>query len=177
MKPKFIIVISIVIVAVGGVLWVSLFRENLIACTEEAKLCPDGSYVGRTGPNCEFTPCPEENDDGTDGGLFKTTGTIMGKVTIGPLCPVEPCSVPTPDIYLNRQIILTPRGGDRSENLPFSIKLNSDGTFQDEIPEGNYELTLTDCQFLGCEHSLPKLITIKANQTLTINVDIDTGIR
>lgn len=29
-----------------------------IACTADAKLCPDGSYVGRTGPNCEFTPCP-----------------------------------------------------------------------------------------------------------------------
>lgn len=26
-------------------------------CTEEAKLCPDGSSVGRTGPNCEFAPC------------------------------------------------------------------------------------------------------------------------
>jgi len=31
-----------------------------IACTEEAKLCPDGTAVGRTGPNCEFTPCPDE---------------------------------------------------------------------------------------------------------------------
>jgi len=30
------------------------------ACTEEAKLCPDGSAVGRSGPYCEFTPCPEE---------------------------------------------------------------------------------------------------------------------
>ncbi|MBI4044267.1 MAG: hypothetical protein HY392_00995 [Candidatus Diapherotrites archaeon] len=29
------------------------------ACTLEAKLCPDGSAVGRTGPNCEFSPCPE----------------------------------------------------------------------------------------------------------------------
>ncbi len=29
-----------------------------IACTMEAKMCPDGSYVGRTGPNCEFSPCP-----------------------------------------------------------------------------------------------------------------------
>lgn len=27
------------------------------ACTLEAKLCPDGSAVGRTGPNCEFAPC------------------------------------------------------------------------------------------------------------------------
>jgi len=27
------------------------------ACTQEAKLCPNGSYVGRTGPNCEFATC------------------------------------------------------------------------------------------------------------------------
>jgi len=29
-----------------------------VACTQEAKLCPDGSAVGRTGPNCEFAACP-----------------------------------------------------------------------------------------------------------------------
>ncbi|MCX6803406.1 MAG: hypothetical protein NTY48_02425 [Candidatus Diapherotrites archaeon] len=28
------------------------------ACTKEAKLCPDGSAVGRTLPNCEFAQCP-----------------------------------------------------------------------------------------------------------------------
>lgn len=28
------------------------------ACTMEAKICPDGSGVGRSGPNCEFAPCP-----------------------------------------------------------------------------------------------------------------------
>lgn len=27
-------------------------------CTQEAMLCPDGSTVGRTGPNCEFAKCP-----------------------------------------------------------------------------------------------------------------------
>ncbi|GEM_PF-5097786 len=27
------------------------------ACTQEAKQCPDGSYVSRTGPNCEFEEC------------------------------------------------------------------------------------------------------------------------
>lgn len=34
-----------------------------VACTEEAKICPDGSAVGRTGPNCEFAPCPERGSD------------------------------------------------------------------------------------------------------------------
>ncbi|MEX1052666.1 MAG: hypothetical protein WEC80_02355 [Patescibacteria group bacterium] len=33
--------------------------ENTVFCTQEAKLCPDGSYVGREGPNCEFTQCPK----------------------------------------------------------------------------------------------------------------------
>lgn len=30
------------------------------ACTTEAKICPDGSSVGRTGPDCEFAPCPKQ---------------------------------------------------------------------------------------------------------------------
>lgn len=29
-------------------------------CTMEARICPDGSSVGRTGPNCEFAACPGE---------------------------------------------------------------------------------------------------------------------
>lgn len=32
--------------------------EGPVMCTMEAKMCPDGSYVGRSGPKCEFTPCP-----------------------------------------------------------------------------------------------------------------------
>ena len=28
------------------------------ACTAEAKICPDGTAVGRGGPNCEFAECP-----------------------------------------------------------------------------------------------------------------------
>lgn len=29
-----------------------------LACTMEAKICPDGSAVGRQGPSCEFAACP-----------------------------------------------------------------------------------------------------------------------
>lgn len=35
------------------------------ACTMEAKLCPDGSSVGRTGLNCEFALCPTAVPDPT----------------------------------------------------------------------------------------------------------------
>lgn len=34
--------------------------EGSVACTLEAKICPDGkTSVGRVGPNCEFAPCPK----------------------------------------------------------------------------------------------------------------------
>jgi flagellar basal body-associated protein FliL len=53
-----IIIAVIVIVAAGGAYWYFFKTQpEQIACTMEAKLCPDGSYVGRTGPKCEFTPC------------------------------------------------------------------------------------------------------------------------
>lgn len=32
--------------------------DQLVACTKEAKVCDDGSVVGRVGPDCEFAPCP-----------------------------------------------------------------------------------------------------------------------
>ena len=33
--------------------------DKSVACTLEAKLCPDGSSVGRVGPNCAFKACPK----------------------------------------------------------------------------------------------------------------------
>ena len=50
-----LIIISILLTLAGC----SNQQKGPIACTEEAKLCPDGSAVGRTGPNCEFAPCPD----------------------------------------------------------------------------------------------------------------------
>jgi len=32
--------------------------EEPVGCQEDAKICPDGSTVGRVSPNCEFDACP-----------------------------------------------------------------------------------------------------------------------
>ncbi len=55
-------------------------------CTLEAKLCPDGSTVGRTGPNCEFAPCPGVC---TDDALVCPDGSTVGRT--GPNCEFAPC--------------------------------------------------------------------------------------
>ncbi len=38
--------------------------QKPVACPADAKLCPDGSAVGRVAPNCEFAPCPQSNNSG-----------------------------------------------------------------------------------------------------------------
>lgn len=60
------------------------------ACTMEAKICPDGSAVGRTGPNCEFTPCPGEgeNKETSDSCVTKNltiVSPISGQKAVFPL--------------------------------------------------------------------------------------------
>jgi hypothetical protein len=61
----FILVFVAVVFVFGGLLYIynpepAEYKNpnEPVACTMEAKLCPDGSYVSRTGPNCEFESCP-----------------------------------------------------------------------------------------------------------------------
>ena len=42
-------------------------------CTLEAKICPDGTTVGRIGPKCEFAPCPTAINQIFCGGLAGKT--------------------------------------------------------------------------------------------------------
>lgn len=62
-KPILIILVIVTIILLFGVGYIVFIKSSSnnqpIACTMEAKLCPDGSSVGRSGPKCEFTACPE----------------------------------------------------------------------------------------------------------------------
>jgi hypothetical protein len=37
-------------------------QRRPVACVMDAKICPDGTSVGRVPPNCEFAACPGGND-------------------------------------------------------------------------------------------------------------------
>lgn len=60
---KIAIIIGILALIIGAGIAISQIAKykapEPIVCTLEARLCPDGSYVGRTGPNCEFAECPQ----------------------------------------------------------------------------------------------------------------------
>ncbi|HAT73501.1 MAG TPA: hypothetical protein DCS08_00670 [Candidatus Moranbacteria bacterium] len=68
-----IIILAIFLAGISFYLWRGIKTENsplvnlpkknkIVACTEEAKICPDGSAVGRTAPNCEFAPCLNKDE-------------------------------------------------------------------------------------------------------------------
>lgn len=72
MQKTLLALASLALLGTGGYY---LYAQNQtgepggIACTMEAKLCPDGvTYVGRTGPKCEFAACP---------GPTSTPGTVV----------------------------------------------------------------------------------------------------
>ena len=49
---------------------------EMIACTLDAKICPDGSAVGRVGPNCAFAPCPGESGSSAGQGSITVSAGI-----------------------------------------------------------------------------------------------------
>ncbi len=60
--PIFIaLIVAAILVLGGGVFYYAKITTKpvQVACPMEAKQCPDGSYVGRVGPNCEFAACPK----------------------------------------------------------------------------------------------------------------------
>ncbi|HVY35913.1 MAG TPA: hypothetical protein VG982_01380 [Candidatus Paceibacterota bacterium] len=65
MKKTSVGIGAVIIVVIAAVVYLSLNSSKepsnppaQTACPQDAMLCPDGSYVARTGPQCTFAPCP-----------------------------------------------------------------------------------------------------------------------
>jgi hypothetical protein len=139
------------------------------ACTTEAKICPDGSAVGRSGPNCEFAPCPPANYS------LQTNYTLYGKVSIGPLCPVEPCNR-TFDYGVVSVNVYDAAGRNRVAQL----SPNSGGYYGAALEPGDYLVNVTDTA--GRPFGMPRTgytqpISLQNGQRIKLDFSIDTGIR
>ena len=67
-------IILIVVVALGAFLYRNIIERPAagpqdVACTMDAKICPDGSSVGREGPSCEFAACPSTKTSIEEAGI------------------------------------------------------------------------------------------------------------
>ena len=61
MKELLLGIVVIILLGIGSVLYSTVMQmDKPTACTLEARQCPGGSFVGRTGPSCEFAACPSD---------------------------------------------------------------------------------------------------------------------
>lgn len=145
-----------------------------IACTEEAKLCPDGSYVGRTGPQCQFSPCPKAVNATTTTSTGKTSG-ITGSVLLGPRCPVmrNPPDPQCADKPYSANLEVTTQDGTK-----VVAQFNSDtqGNFKINVPPGGYMVrsAMTNL-YPRCISNGP--VVVKTGEFTNVSVSCDTGIR
>jgi hypothetical protein len=103
------------------------------------------------------------------------TGMLTGNVSIGPLCPVEPCTVSHDRLvaaYAARPISISTTGGI----LVASVIADPETGYTVALKPGTYVVDIPH-QGIGGSGELPKTVTIQDGGTVRLDISIDTGIR
>ena len=109
------------------------------------------------------------------------TVLLQGAVTIGPVSPVEgpgQNSTVPPEVFSSRKLIIYDKYGDKLVREVYFTQIGSGATgyYTAQIAPGTYVL---DINRIGIDSAdnLPLRITVVADETVTIDINIDTGIR
>ena len=167
-KITSIILIVLVLIFVGAMyFYVSKNQPVQKACTVETRICLDGSYVGRTGPSCEFAACPRPASNKSG---------INGQVLLGPTCPVERIP-PDPHCALKpykTNLVLT--SADQSYVIA-QFSSDENGNFSIEANPGEYQIRSAAVANILPYCSSSGTIKVTANTYTPAVISCDTGIR
>lgn len=162
MKTLALGVVLILLLGVGGFVYRHVMETTApptqVACTMDAKVCPDGSGVGRVAPLCEFAPCPLPNAEDSD-------------AKIAFVIPAGYEADPTPigaDLRL-RSVFIKP---SLTENLPHTISIKRfaipEGQTGEEVILQNVRLQPSDLPVESMEEFSPVVIQGKTFQGVVI---------
>ena len=106
---------------------------------------------------------------------------LQGAVTIGPISPVEQpgeCPPVPPEVFSARKIVIYDESGQRlvREVAITQIGNGAIGYYTAQIAPGTYTVDINRVGIDSADN-LPQKITVVGDETVTIDVDIDTGIR
>jgi len=106
-------------------------------------------------------------------------GFLEGKISIGPICPVEkdppdPGCLPTAETYKAYPVSVWTSNGKRKI---MQIDPELDGSYITELDPGNYLIILETVGSKIGSSNLPIEVIITSDKVTTLNIDIDTGIR
>lgn len=126
--------------------------------------------IGVTGTGALFGGCLSGG-----GGHGTATGTLAGNVSIGPLCPVEPCSISHDRLvaaYAARPITISTTYGSEVAK----VTADPDTGYSVALQPGTYIVDIPH-QGIGGSRELPATVTIHSGETVRLDISIDTGIR
>lgn len=144
------------------------------ACNADAKQCPDGTSVGRTGADCHFAACPTAPT--------QDSSVVTGVVVLSPTCPNESATSArsdgtvapqdcAPRPYATDIMILMGSDGGTVQR----IKSNAEGAFSTNLVPGTYTLVAAGgAVYPRCER---KQIQVVKGEIVRTQITCDTGIR
>jgi hypothetical protein len=106
-------------------------------------------------------------------------GFLEGKVSIGPLCPVEkypPDSTCLPTAETYKAYPVTVWTADNKRQVT-RLNPSLDGSYKTNLDQGYYLIILENGRNNIGSSNLPVEVTITSGKVTTLNINIDTGIR
>jgi len=140
-------------------------NASAVVCALDVKICPDGSYLGRVGASCQFASCPTPTEE--------EFGTVVGRVTMGPTCPVErvPRDPRCRPIGFHTKVAARHLGG----TLEREAETDGEGRFSLLLPEGTYEFRPAEGNsYPICGTALGFVVS---GGTTDVHIECDSGIR
>jgi hypothetical protein len=103
------------------------------------------------------------------------TGTLTGKVDIGPLCPVEPCTVPPERlkaVFAAHRVVIY----DSNKKLLMKLIISKDSSFTCKLKPGKYMAMVSPVNGNPLNEQLSNFVITKGKITNLI-MEYDTGMR
>lgn len=151
-----------------------------IACTQDAKQCPDGSYVFRQAPNCEFALCSNNQNTASNITILSPNGGE--KVEMGKTYDIKWSSNTIKNLDI-RLIEGTAGAGDRyiAQNIPNSgsyswaipdCRPGKECSSNFQIPAGQYRISIHEVGTSDTEDISDAPFSIVTSQDSTANWQI-----
>jgi len=116
------------------------------------------------------------NSGGIPTGPAAANATLTGNVSIGPLCPVEPCTLSHDQLvaaYSARPLSIALPGGAVVD----TVIADPETGYAVSLKPGTYTVADMRHQGIGGSRDLPATVTLRSGETVWLNISIDTGIR
>jgi Carboxypeptidase regulatory-like domain len=112
--------------------------------------------------------------DGQPGGASSSYGTLVGRVTRGPMFPVSGPGAPVPDVapVAGAELKIV----DSKGAVVATVRTDAQGSYSVAMPPGQYRVE-HGAGFTGATKNLPSLVSVSPGHETRLDVMVDTGIR